>query len=90
MRSTNTVADDARAGCYLVGRWSSSKKLLADQMLDNAALKRPDVNSVAAERRDEKRSASPRAWRGTTSLTTTTALSRAVWRDAQSDLTAAG
>jgi hypothetical protein len=39
MRSTNTVADDARAGCYLVGRWSLSKKLLADQMLDNAALK---------------------------------------------------
>jgi hypothetical protein len=25
MRSTNTVADGGRVGCYLVGRWSSSK-----------------------------------------------------------------
>jgi hypothetical protein len=25
MRSTNTVADGGRAGCYLVGRWLSSK-----------------------------------------------------------------
>jgi len=29
MRSTNTVADGARGGCYLVGGWSPSKPRVA-------------------------------------------------------------